>query len=104
MRHNKLLEVALNKTNKQSDAIKAFLEKNKAAIEEYKEAKEDQKLGTIQEERAVNETATRYNFENVRRASMDDQTEDEATITTNLKIVKPPAGRDVNDSANETQY
>jgi len=29
MKHNKLLDVALNKTNRQSDAIKEFLKRNK---------------------------------------------------------------------------
>ena len=88
MRHNKLLEVALNKTDRQSDSIQAFLNKNKVAIKQYKEAKHDKELGTIQEERAAkekDEQVTKYNFENVRRTSIG---EEDATITTNLNIMK----------------
>lgn len=32
MKHNKLLEVALNKTNRQTNAIREFLKLNKQAI------------------------------------------------------------------------
>ena len=34
MRHNKLLELAVSKTTKQSDALRRFLEKNKPQLED----------------------------------------------------------------------
>lgn len=48
LRHNKLLEVAVNKTNRQSEAIRVFLAKNKPKDEEVPTARA-QPLGTIPE-------------------------------------------------------
>ena len=58
IKHNKLLEVALNKTQKQSDALRQFLKENKNLVDQtkfkqQKKIKEDNqnRLNTIKEDK-----------------------------------------------------
>ena len=73
MKHNKLLEVALNKTNKQTNAIKEFLKRNKQinVRDSEKQLHGDEAAvpvltdGVIKEEKSVKELdKTEYEIQN----------------------------------------
>lgn len=105
MKHNKLLEVALNKTDKQTNAIKEFLKRNKQfkARDSEKESNGDMAAvpvegdGVIREERSIKELdKTEYEIQNFQ--DMEEETDAEMSqkdlenhdqmVLANLNIMK----------------
>jgi len=101
MKHNKLLDVALNKTKRQSDAIKEFLKKNKLSSTRNSVVSFDPRLlpnnTVIKEEhsREIN-NSTEYNIQNYEenQGEIDEDTQDgiesqqNEEILANLHIMK----------------